>query len=179
MRPDVDEMICKIASKISSRFPEVDIRDIEQQGRLIAVDALRRYNSERGADFKTYIWRALFAGMVRFCASMISPVSGNITRGDFLWAFVKSSPLDEEVVKSENVVLQDDLIDSARAYQRLHEIIDSHVYGAALKAKMLYKDREELRRLQQEEGAPKRLSYVESTLIRKIKKDPLIIEYMS
>jgi hypothetical protein len=173
---EVDDLVNAFAVKLRRKFRLVDIEDLIQLGHCVVLEARRTFEPMYGTKFSTYAWLALQRELTKYCIQTTSPASGDLTHGS-QWAR-EVSRVDVDVMHISNSDSpfrfsgnQDELLDRARVYKRIHEIMDQSPISEVMKEHMLEGNKFST-------DLPRKEITTEVTRIRKeIKEDRLISEY--
>lgn len=169
---DEKQVVYKIAWMIHRKFPNIDVDDIIQQGMVVAVEMSNRFAGSGKAKLTTYLYNAIYKQVLRFCAASSMPVSGDLSHG-IHWIKEIESVSAEQIMDLAHIQeTPDSVIDRARAYGRVRELLAQSKHATALQARMLG------------EGDPVLMSihalkYEVRKVRESIKFDRLLAEYMS
>ncbi len=142
MSVDVDDLIANIANTLRRQFRLVEIEDLLQLGRCIVLEAQTKFVADQGTKFSTYVWGALKLGLTRYCIQITSPVSGDLSHAN-QWAreVTRVDICDVSITNADSPYgargNQDVLLDRARAYKRVHEIIQQSYIADVMEEHLL------------------------------------------
>lgn len=128
--PDTTKVVMKLVNQYAERFPSADKGDLEGVANLAAEEARQRFDPTKGAAVSSYVWRCVNTMLYRHVTKGTAPV--HISKHKLGDAFsMKACALSE--TDQIAIVSPEALLDKARAYRRLRDVISASGGLAATK----------------------------------------------